>query len=70
MYVAWKVLLPIAMVLVVGVGGLVMWPATSNGFPWDRLVGWPLTLIVLGALVFWMVTARRYGRRHVREIAA
>src|SRR5687767_8199151 len=32
MYVAWKVLLPIAMTLVVVVGGLVTWPATRGGF--------------------------------------
>ncbi|PYQ45029.1 MAG: NADH-quinone oxidoreductase subunit H [Acidobacteria bacterium] len=36
MYVAWKVLLPISMVLVVAVGGLLMMPATRNGFIWDR----------------------------------
>ena len=37
MYIAWKVLLPIALVLVLLVGGLVLVPATANGFPWDRL---------------------------------
>ena len=43
MHVAWKVLLPISLALVVVVGGLVMWGPTANGFPWDRCVGWPLT---------------------------
>ena len=40
MYVAWKVLLPIAMTLVVVVGGLLTWGPTQNGFPWDRYAGW------------------------------
>jgi NADH-quinone oxidoreductase subunit H len=70
MYVAWKVLLPIAIVLVVLVGGLVMWAPTRNGFVWDRYVGWPITLAMLLALALWMVTARRYGRRHMRAVAA
>ena len=39
MHVAWKVLLPISMALVVVIGGLVMWQPTSHGFPWDRWVG-------------------------------
>src|SRR5262249_10614008 len=51
MYVAWKVLLPISMVLVVAVGVLVMSPATANGFPWDRKVGWFLTIALFVALV-------------------
>ena len=55
MYVAWKVLLPISMTIVVVVGGLIMWAPTRDGFPWDVYVGWPLTLLVLGALTLWMV---------------
>ena len=70
MHVAWKVLLPIAMTLVVAVGGLVMWPATSGGFPWDRFVGWPLTLLVLGYLFLTMAAAWRSRGRRVREMAA
>jgi NADH-quinone oxidoreductase subunit H len=70
MYVAWKVLLPIAMVIVVAVGGLIMLPATRWGFPWDRYVGWPLTLLVLGALTLWMVAARLAKKRRVHQMAA
>jgi NADH-quinone oxidoreductase subunit H len=70
MYVAWKVLLPISMVLVVAVGGLLMIPATRDGFPWDRYVGWPLTLLVFGALILWMAGARLSKKRRVRDLAA
>jgi NADH-quinone oxidoreductase subunit H len=70
MYVAWKVLLPIAMVLVVLVGALVMWPATRNGFPWDRYVGWPITAVLLAYLVYMIVAARRWSVRRAREMAA
>src|SRR6185295_17188183 len=49
MYVAWKVLLPIALVLVVVVGGLVM--VLPHGFPTDRYFGWPL----FGLLVVYLV---------------
>jgi len=58
------------MTLVVAVGGLVMWPATSGGFPWDRFVGWPLTLLVLGYLFLTMAAAWRSRGRRVREMAA
>ena len=70
MYVAWKVLLPIAMLLVVAIGALVMLPATKNGFPWDRFVGWPVTALVLGYLFLTMVVAWRSRSQRVREIAA
>jgi NADH:ubiquinone oxidoreductase subunit H len=70
MYVAWKVLLPIAMVLVVTVGGLLMYPPTRDGFFWDAYVGWPLTLLVFGALAFWMASARLSHRRRDRQLAA
>ncbi|PYQ48367.1 MAG: NADH-quinone oxidoreductase subunit NuoH [Acidobacteria bacterium] len=70
MHVAWKVLLPISMVLVVAVGGLLMIPATRDGFPWDRYVGWVATLLVFGALVAWMAGARLAKRRRVRDLAA
>jgi NADH-quinone oxidoreductase subunit H len=70
MYVAWKVLLPIAMVLVVAVGGLALWPPTANGFPWDRWVGWPLTILLFGYLAYMIVAAQRWSRRRAREMAA
>jgi NADH-quinone oxidoreductase subunit H len=69
MYVAWKVLLPISLVLVVVVAGLSVLPATRGGFPWDRYVGWPF----LGALVLWLVVTPIVGRarlRRLRESAA
>ena len=69
MYIAWKVLLPIAFVLVIAVGGLVLWPATSNGFPWDRLVGWPLTIGLIGFLTFVMVRALQWNRSRARALA-
>ena len=49
MYMAWKVLLPIAFVLVVVVGGLVMWKL-PQGFAWDRWVGWPITIALFAYL--------------------
>jgi NADH-quinone oxidoreductase subunit H len=70
MYVAWKVLLPIALVLVVTVGGLMMWPPTRNGFPWDRWVGWPLTAVLFAYLAYMLVAARRWSVRRAREMAA
>jgi NADH-quinone oxidoreductase subunit H len=70
MYVAWKVLLPIAFVLVVGVGGLVLWPATANGFPWDWIFGWPVTLLLLGFLFLVMVRALQWNRARARSLAA
>jgi NADH-quinone oxidoreductase subunit H len=70
MYVAWKVLLPISMVIVVAVGGLIMNHRTRYGFPWDRYVGWPLTLLVLGSLTLWMVGARLSHKRRVQQMAA
>ena len=65
MHVAWKVLLPVALALVVVLGGLILWPATAWGFPWDRFVGWPITL----ALVFFLLglgieTATPVGTLH------
>jgi NADH-quinone oxidoreductase subunit H len=70
MYVAWKVLLPIAMVLVVAVGALVMLPATKNGFPWDRYAGFVVTPLVLGYLLVTMIAAWRSRSQRVREMAA
>jgi len=71
MHVAWKVLLPIALGLIVVVGGLLLWPPTAHGFPWDRHVGLPLTLAVFGYLVLAWWKARRWKqRRRVQEYAA
>jgi NADH-quinone oxidoreductase subunit H len=70
MYVAWKVLLPISMVLVVAIGGLLMIPQTRNGFPWDPYVGWIVTVIVFGALILWMAGARLSKKRRVQDLAA
>jgi len=69
MYIAWKVLLPIALVLVVLVGGLVLIPATANGFPWDRYVAWPLTLLLVGFLTLVMIRALRWDKGRARELA-
>jgi len=70
MHIAWKVLLPIALVLVVVVGGLILVPATANGFIWDRWVGWPLTLGLVGFLLYVMVRALAWSRRRTQELAA
>jgi NADH-quinone oxidoreductase subunit H len=69
MDIAWKVLLPIALVLVVVVGGLVLWPATAEGFPWDRWVGWPLTIALFAFLLYVMVRAVQWSRRRAHELA-
>jgi NADH-quinone oxidoreductase subunit H len=70
MYMAWKVLLPIAMTLLVVVGGLTLWEPTRNGFFWDRWLAWPLTtaLVLFGLSV--MVRAVRWSRRRAQELAA
>jgi len=70
MYVAWKVLLPIAFVLVVVVGGLVLWEPTANGFPWDRWVAWPITAGIFIYLLLGLVRAVQWSRRRVQEMAA
>ena len=70
MHVAWKVLLPIAFVLLVVVGGLLLLPATKAGFPWDRFVGWPLTLAGAAYLLYVMAAAFRFNRRRLRDLPA
>jgi NADH-quinone oxidoreductase subunit H len=70
MYVAWKVLLPISMGLVVVVGGLTLMPATKHGFPWDRFVGWPLTIGLAAFLLFVMIRAILWSRARPKELAA
>jgi NADH-quinone oxidoreductase subunit H len=70
MFVAWKVLLPIALGLVVVVGGFVMWEPTQNGFVWDRWLAWPLTLGVFAFLVVVMARALRWRVRRPQEYGA
>jgi NADH-quinone oxidoreductase subunit H len=70
MHVAWKVLLPIALVLVVVMGGLVMWKPTAEGFFWDKWVGWPITIGLFLFLLSGIVRAVQWSRRRVQELAA
>jgi NADH-quinone oxidoreductase subunit H len=71
MHVSWKVLLPISMALFVVAGGLMLLPATRDGFPWDRYVGVPLTAILTFYLLYAAWAARRgYGRRFLTEQTA
>jgi NADH-quinone oxidoreductase subunit H len=70
MYVAWKVLLPVSLALVVVVGGLVVWAPTSQGFPWDRYLGPLAALALLAYLFVAMVVAWRSRAQRVREMAA
>ena len=70
MHVAWKVFLPIAFVLVVVTGFLILLPATANGFWWDRYFGWPLTGLLIIFLITVMVRALRWNRRRAQELAA
>jgi NADH-quinone oxidoreductase subunit H len=69
MYISWKVLLPIALVLVVVVGGLVLLPATADGFWWDRYVGWPITLGVVAFLLFVMLRALQWNKARDQQLA-
>jgi NADH-quinone oxidoreductase subunit H len=70
MYMAWKVLLPIALVLVVVIGGLVMWKPTAEGFILDKWVGWPITIGLFLFLLSGIVRAVQWSRRRVQELAA
>jgi len=71
MHVAWKVLLPIAMGLVVVIGGLLTWPPTSRGFGlWDKTWGWATSAGVAAYLVYVMVAALRWQARRSQELAA
>jgi NADH-quinone oxidoreductase subunit H len=71
MYVAWKVLLPIALTLAVIVGGLVLVPQTQAGFGvWDKAWAWALTVVTFGYLVYVMISARRWAKRRVQALAA
>ena len=70
MYVAWKVLLPMSLTLMVVVGGLVMWKPTASGFPTDKYVGWPLTAAFFLLLIMGIVRAVQWSRRRPQELAA
>jgi NADH-quinone oxidoreductase subunit H len=70
MHVAWKVLLPISMTLVVIVGGLMTWRPTAHGFFWDRWFGWPIAIALFAALVFGAARAAVWHKSRLREIAA
>jgi len=67
MYTAWKVLLPISLVLVVAIGGLAL--RFPSGFAWDRWV-WPVVPVVAAYLVYGAVQALLWGGRRQRELAA
>jgi hypothetical protein len=56
--------------MVVVVGGLVLWPATAGGFPWDRWVAWPIAVAVVAFLLYVMVRALQWSRRRTQELAA
>jgi len=70
MYVAWKVLLPIALVLVVTIGALTLWGPTADGFPWDQVAGWVVTAGILFYLALVFIRARRWQAARIREQAA
>jgi NADH-quinone oxidoreductase subunit H len=70
MYVAWKVLLPIGLFMVVLVGVLLSFGVTSNGFAWDPYVGWLLTIGVFGFLFVVMQRAIRWKAKRETELLA
>jgi hypothetical protein len=64
---AWKVLLPISLLLLVVMGGLTFW--WPRGFAWDRWV-WPVVPVLAAYLVYGAVQAQRWSGRRQRELAA
>jgi NADH-quinone oxidoreductase subunit H len=81
MHVAWKVLLPIAMTLVVVVGGFAMWGPTRDGWmgalgrigvpAWlDDAGAWLLSAAAFFGLAYVMISARRWNARRAQELAA
>jgi NADH-quinone oxidoreductase subunit H len=70
MHVAWKVLLPISMALVVLVGTFTLWGPTQNGFRWDGAAGVVLTAGALLYLVYAAVAAIRWRARRTQELTA
>ena len=69
MHVAWKVLLPIAMTLVVLVGTLLTW-GPKNGFVWDQAASVFSSLGLLAYLVIFAVKAWRTRAQRIQEMAA
>jgi len=67
MHVAWKVLLPISLTLVLVIGALVTWG--PNRFPWDQLAGVVLSIGILAYLVLTAVAAWRSRARRIKETA-
>jgi NADH-quinone oxidoreductase subunit H len=70
MHVAWKVLLPIAMVLVVVTGTLATLDPMIHGFPTDRYFAWIVTLGLLAFLGVVMVKAFLWQAKRSQELAA
>jgi NADH-quinone oxidoreductase subunit H len=82
MYVAWKVLLPISLVLSLVVGGLVLNPSTREGWmglftswgvpAWaDDAGAWLLVVAFLGYLFYGFLAARRWSAaRRAQQVAA
>jgi NADH-quinone oxidoreductase subunit H len=70
MHIAWKVLLPISLGLVVVVGGLALLPLTANGFWWDGIAAWLTTAGLFLFLVNVMLRALSWNRRRARELLA
>ena len=69
MHVAWKVLLPVALGLTVVIGGLLVIPATRDGFPWDPFC-FPITLAAIAVpLLRAAFAARRWQARRDAELA-
>jgi NADH-quinone oxidoreductase subunit H len=69
MHMAWKVLLPVALGLTLVIGALLVIPATSAGFPWDRYA-YPVTLAALVLpLLRVALGARRWQARRDAELA-
>ena len=52
------------------IGGLLMWPLTASGFPWDRFVGWPLMAAFVLYLLLGLLRARQWNKRRLKELAA
>jgi NADH dehydrogenase len=68
MHVAWKVLLPISMLLAIAVGALVLWmPA---GFLWDRFVAWFVFGGIFVYLLVGLLRAVQWSRARIRAMAA
>ncbi len=66
MHVAWKVLLPISLALLVIVGGLILWK--PYGFVHDRWFGWPIALGLFLFLLTGTLRALQWNRRRAQEL--